>query len=123
MADWIERSLSKEEHAIAEWLLTHSVPPALSYLPQLDLVRVTGKCKCGCPTIHLRVPVGTTPAEIRDNPIGDAFGNVDGNLVGVMILQRDGFMTCLEVYDLSEISRPYGLPDFTSLQPAVWNQT
>ncbi len=38
-------------------------------------------------------------------------------MVGVMMLQRGGYLTCLEVYDLSDIERPYGLPNFSSLRP------
>lgn len=61
-------------------------------------------------------------AEPCDNPVADAFGRVDGKLVGVMLLQKDGLLTCLEVYDLDVIDQPYGLPDISTLEPAVWNQ-
>jgi hypothetical protein len=121
MAISLERGLSEQERAIAEWLLTHATPPALSYIPQLDLARVTGRCKCGCPTVNLSVPEGTR-GERRDNPVGDATGTVDGKLVGVMLLQNGGLLSCLEVYDLSEIEHPYGLPDINSLRPVLWTQ-
>jgi hypothetical protein len=38
-------------------------------------------------------------------------------MVGVMLHQNKGYLTCLEVYDLSDIERPYGLPDLSSLKP------
>jgi hypothetical protein len=44
-------------------------------------------------------------------------GEVNGKMVGVMLLQNQGYLTCLEVYDLSDIEHPYGLPDLTSLKP------
>jgi hypothetical protein len=67
--------------------------------------------------VDLRVAEGIPAAQPHDNPIGDALGEVDGNTVGVMLLQNGGFLTCLEVYDLSEIPHPYGLPNLKSLRP------
>jgi hypothetical protein len=113
----VDRPLSEQELAIGRWLLMHSDPPVSSFIPQLDVARVTGHCGCGCPTVHLSIPQGTERAEPRDNPIGEAIGEVDGKMVGVMLLQRDGHLTCLEIYDLSEIEHPYGLPSLDSLRP------
>ena len=118
-----ERELSAQERAIAEWLLTHAEAPVRSYIPQLNNLRVVGYCDCGCPTVHFRAVYGTPAAEPRDTPVADAFGKVGGKLVGVMLLQQDGLLTCLEVYDLDEIAHPYGLPDVSTLEPAKWNQT
>ena len=123
MAIPLERGLSDEERAIAEWVLTHATPPALSYLPQLDLARVTGGCKCGCPTVHLTVPERAPRGEPRDSPIGDVTGTADGKLVGVMLFHNNGLLTSLEVYDLSDIAHPYDLPAVNTLRPALWNQT
>ena len=111
-----DRPLSEQESAIARWLLLHSDPPASSFIPQLEVARVTGLCGCGCPTVDLSVPEGTARAEPRDNPIGDASGEVDGKMVGVMLLQRSGYLTCLEIYDLSDMEHPYGLPSLDSLR-------
>jgi hypothetical protein len=113
----LDRPISRDERAIAEWLLCHSRPPALSFLPQLDGARVTGQCSCGCPTVFLRVAEGTPQAQPQENPIGDALGEVSGNMVGVMLLQNCGYLSCLEVYDLSDIPHPYGLPELKSLRP------
>jgi hypothetical protein len=113
----LDRPISSEERAIAEWLLLHSKPPAISFLPQLEGACVTGQCSCGCPTVDLRVAEGIPPAQPQDNPIGDALGEVNGNMVGVMLLQTGGYIACLEVYDLSDIPHPYGLPELKSLRP------
>jgi hypothetical protein len=113
----LDRPISGEERAIAEWLLLHSEPAAISFLPQLTGAWVTGQCGCGCPTVDLRIAEGIPPAEPQDNPIGDAFGEVDGYEVGVMLLQSGGYLACLEVYDLSDIPHPYGLPALKSLRP------
>ena len=113
----LDRPLTPEERAIGEWVLRNADPPALDFLPQLEVARVTGQCSCGCPTIDLRMPEGTPPVEPRNNPIGNATGYVGVDMVGVMFLQRGGYLKCLEVYDLSDIQRPYGLPRFESLEP------
>jgi hypothetical protein len=116
----LNRGLSEDEKALAEWLLRHASPPALSYIPQLELARVVGKSDCGCPTIDIRLPKGTVPAEPRDNPVGDAFGTVNGESVGIMLIQHGGLIVCFEVYPLDDIRHPFGLPELHSLQSAVW---
>jgi hypothetical protein len=112
----LDRDLTSDERAIAEWLLLKD-PPATAFLHQLDSARVTGQCSCGCPTVDLLIGPGTPRAEPRDNPVGDAIGEVNGKMVGVMLLQSQGYLTCLEVYDLSDIEHPYGLPGLSSLKP------
>jgi len=69
--------------------------------------------------VDLKVAKGIPATQPQNNPIGDGLGEVDGNAVGVMLVQKCGFLTCLEVYDLSdsEIPRPYGLPSLKSLRP------
>jgi hypothetical protein len=113
----VDRPLTEQEYAIAEWLLLHSTPPAIDFLPQLAVARVSGHCGCGCPTADLKVPEDAPKAVVRDNPIGDAIGEVNGQMVGIMLLQRGGYLKCLEIYDLSDIEHPYGLPDLNSLRP------
>ena len=112
-----DRPLSEQEYAIAKWLMLHSTPPAIDFLPQLDVARVSGHCSCGCPTADLSLPEGTPIAKLRDNSVGDAIGEVNGKMVGVMLLQRGGLLRCLEIYDLSDIEHPYGLPELNSLRP------
>jgi hypothetical protein len=69
--------------------------------------------------VDLRVADGIAAAQPQDNAIGDALGTVDGNPVRVMLLQSGGYLTCLEVYALSdsEIPSPFGLSDPKSLRP------
>ena len=113
----LDRPISSEERAIAEWLLLHSIPTALSFLPQLEGARVIGQCNCGCPTVDLRVADGTRPAQPQDNLVGEATGEVNGKMVGVMLRQSGGHLACLEIYDLSDVEHPYGLPELKSLRP------
>ena len=108
-----DRALSAEERALVEHLIRAFAPQeAVAFLAQLDHVRVTGRCSCGCPTIDL-----TVPSEFRvigpsfDNPLADAFGRVDGKLVGVMLFQSDGLLSLLETYRLENVrDDPFGLP-------------
>jgi hypothetical protein len=105
------------EYIIAKWLLINATLPATDFLPQLDVARVSGHCGFGCPTADFRLPENTSRVEARDNPIGDAVGEVNGKMVGFMLLQSDGYLRCLEIHDLSDVKHPYGLPDVSSLRP------
>ena len=119
-----DRSLSASERAIAERLLREFAPPgAIAFLPQLDHARITGRCSCGCPTVDLTVPtqfrVADPPSE---RPLADAFGRVDGKLVGIMLFQNGGLLSLLETYPLDDFeNEPFGLPAATTLEPVRWN--
>jgi len=76
-----------------------------------------GSAVAAVQTVDLRVAEGTSPAQSQGNPVGDALGEVNGNVVGMMLLQSGGYLSCLEVYDLSDIPHPYGLPELKSLRP------
>lgn len=119
-----DRPLSGAEKAVAERLLREFAPPeAVAFLAQLDRARVTGRCSCGCPTIDL-----TVPSEFRvvhpppGGPLADAFGRVEGKLVGVMLFQDGGLLSLLEVYRLEDAGdNPFGLPGVESLEPVSWS--
>lgn len=64
----VDRPLTEQEYAIAEWLLLLSSSPATDFLTQLAIARVSGHCGCGCPTADLKVPESTPKAEVRDHP-------------------------------------------------------
>ena len=42
--------------------------------------------------------------------------------MSIMLLQKMGLLTCLEVYDPSGSARPCGLPEISTLAPAVRTQ-
>ena len=111
------RSLSPQERAVTQWLLDHADPKATHFIHQLDVVLVTGLCDCGCPTISLLVPHETPGAFSRRNLIATAIGIVDGRWVSLMLMQSEGYLTCLNVHSLDSIERPYGLPRLDSLRP------
>ena len=111
------RPLTEKEQAVAQWLLLYGSNPEPAFLTQLREARVTGRCECGCPSVNLQVAEDTQPLLGRTNPVGNSVGDVNGNQVGVMLLQREGFLVYLEAYDLSDIEHPYDLPEVTSLRP------
>ena len=121
-----DRPLSSAERAVAERLLRDCAPPeALAFLPQLDHARVTGRCSCGCPTVDLRVPAQFRVAHPPSGrPLADAFGCVDGKLVGVMLFHTDGLLCLLETYPLDDFEdSAFDLPAPMTLEPARWNAT
>ena len=121
-----DRPLSSDERLLAEHLLKHAgVPDADTFIPQLDHLRVVGKCSCGCPTVDLAVPselrVQRPPGE---RLIADAIGRVNGKVVGAMIFQNDGLLSLLEVYRLEDFSdEPFGLPALETIERLDWSDT
>jgi len=69
------------------------------------------------------VPAGFRVADPPPNrPLADAFGRVDGKLVGAMLLQADGLLSGLEVYRLEGADGdPFGLPAVETIEPAIWS--
>jgi hypothetical protein len=58
------RPLTSEELALLNWLLEHGLPEARTFAPQVEKIRATSWCDCGCPSIFLHVdeglPLGTS---------------------------------------------------------------
>jgi hypothetical protein len=113
----LDRPLTVEEHKLTKWLLLHSGSDAARFLPQLEAVHVRGQCSCGCPTVNLEVPANVAPVNVHSRVLSDFVGSVNGNFVGVLLHQRGGYLCELEVYDLSDIPRPFGLPETSTLRP------
>jgi hypothetical protein len=121
-----DRPLSEAERALTERLLREfASQKGVAYLPQLDHARVTGKCSCGCSTVDLTVPTEFRIADPpMDRPLADAFGRVDGKLVGVMLFEAGGLLCSLEIYALDDFEdNAFSLPDVTTLEHVQWNAT
>src|SRR5690349_15195192 len=58
----VQRSLRAEEKALLDFLLSADFPGRDEVKEQAEDVKVVGECKCGCGTIDLAVPPGTTAA-------------------------------------------------------------
>lgn len=117
--------MSAPEKSLAKRLLRDFASPgAIAFLPQLDHARVTGRCSCGCPTVDLTVPIEFRVADPpSERPLADAFGRVDGKLVGIMLFQTGGLLCLLETYPLDDFEeKAFGLPVATTLETCHWNE-
>src|SRR5450755_2563883 len=103
-----ERTLSREEISLLEWLIAHGRPDASQYELQIRKLRVVSRCGCGCPTVDLALG-----AARRDGPseiIADSEGvSPEGVRVGTMVHVRDGEISELEVYSATG-DRNFSLP-------------
>jgi hypothetical protein len=115
------RLLTPEEDQLLRWVLEHGTDFAKSFLPQMEGIRATRGCACGCPSISLIVA--------EDAPLGrfepgrlviDLLGNTaKEELVGLLVFQAGGKLSGLEVYPLDEkiidFDKEFGLPTPESL--------
>jgi hypothetical protein len=96
-----DRPLSQPERDLLAHLLGLS-PATQAYLDQLDRVRVTGRCDCGCPSIGLAVVGAQRAPGSLSSPVVDAEAESPaGEAVGVLVFAADGQLTQLEVYSFS----------------------
>jgi hypothetical protein len=110
------RPLSPAEEAIVRWLLRNgSGVGDLSHLEAtVGELRVVGRCSCGCPSVDFTIG-GQAPGAA---PIANGHGTTaDGLEVGVMLWERDGVLSGLEFYDLTEPVRALPLADTLSAWP------
>lgn len=112
------RPLTSEESVLIVWLLDNGSPAARDFVPQLDGIRVVGKCLCGCPTIDLAVSGSDKSTTGASQILADFVGETSkGWQVGVLLHARDGKLSELEIYNLSEHEGAYSLPTIPSLKP------
>jgi len=112
------RPLSEDECSLLIWLVENGNPEARAYMPQLETVRVVGRCRCGCPSIDLAVGDAKEATTGASHILADYIGTTpEGWQVGVQLHARDGKLSELEVYNLSEHEGAYPLPTIASLKP------
>jgi hypothetical protein len=111
------RPLTPEELALLNWLLEHGLPEAKTFAPQVEKIRATPWCNCGCPSISLHVDQDAALGTSSNSVISDAVGlTPDGKKIGVLLFQKDGKLTLLESYLLDIIEGNWDFPVFDSLQ-------
>ena len=112
------RPLTDEERNLLGWLLANGSPDAEAYLSQIGNVNVVGKCTCGCPTLDLALGESeqrkTAPSLILADFVGTTPEGVE---VGVVVHAREGEISELEVYAISDWKGPFNLPSVESLKP------
>jgi hypothetical protein len=105
------RPLSPEELSLVSWLIAHGTPEAQNYAPQIEGLRVTSGCSCGCPTIDFYSSKGASAI------VADFYGVTAENVaVGVILHIRDGRISEMEIYPLAQHDRPFGLPKTDTLK-------
>jgi len=111
------RPLTTEERTLLDWLIEKGSPEAQRYASQVSEIAVVGRCTCGCPSLDLalsdRTDRTTGPSEI----LADFDGATDeGVPVGVILHAREGQISELEVYAVSDFTGRFGLPKIQSLK-------
>ena len=110
-----DRPLSGEERTLIEWLIANGVPEAKAFAPQLDNLRVAGRCSCGCPTVMLAVGDTQSPATEPPFILADFRGTApDGQQVYVVLQARNGKLSELEIFSFGDTSA--SLPSIESLK-------
>ncbi len=108
------RAMATDERALIEWLLRRS-GSSEHIFQQLDALTVVSKCTCGCPTVYFSVggePFSKEPEHI----LADYLATVDGKDVGVVLFDRGGRLSSLEVYSMAGSDEPFGLPEIETIR-------
>jgi Phage integrase family len=115
------RALGDQEAAVLDWVLAHRFTDAGRLRAQAASAVATGRCACGCASIHLDVEhtsglAARTPSPVPVQPqiVGD-----DGQPVGgVLLFLQDGWLSYLEVYSYGEPIPRFPSTDRLDLEPA-----
>jgi hypothetical protein len=111
------RPLTPEELKLLNWLLANGLPEARSFASQVEKLRATRWCDCGCPSISLHVEEGVPLGASSLSLISDVLGKTPaGKKIGVLLFQKGGRLSILEVYSLDVIEGDWGFPVYESLQ-------
>jgi len=117
------RPLTQEELELLHRMFEHGSDDLRSFRPQMEGIRVTRSCKCGCPSIRMDVLEGAPLGLDRGETVVGDFGGktARGELVGVLLFQRAGILTELEVYSVDgQVAGEFGLPTIDSLNLLEW---
>ena len=83
------RLLSSEELALLNWLLENGMPEARTFIPQVENIRATRWCDCGCPSIALHVENGVPLGKCSNSVISDVVAlTPEGKKIGVLLFQK-----------------------------------
>ena len=89
------RTLTEQERVFLKAVLRMAHREA--FLEQAEVARVRSRCICGCPTIDLEVPPSFGVPGQFSSLLADELAQVEGRTVGVLVFQKDGRLTCLEL--------------------------
>jgi hypothetical protein len=111
------RSLTQKERTLIEWLIANGSEDAEGYSQQLADLSVIGACTCGCPTIDLAVGHHAAQKTAPSKILADFVGTTpEGIEVGIILHAREGEISELEVYAITDVKEPFPLPTIESLK-------
>jgi len=108
------RPITAKERALIDWLLRHGNPGSQQFLEQVDSLVVVWKCSCGCPTVNFAAKGKPVPQE-AEHILADYLAAVDGEDVGIILFQRGGRLSSLEVYSQAGTDKSFGLPEIETI--------
>jgi hypothetical protein len=108
------RPVTANERSLIEWLLRHGNPGSEQFLKQIESLVVVSKCSCGCPTVYF-AQEGEPVAQDAEHILADFLATVNGEDVGVILFQRGGRLSSLEVYSQAGTDKPFGLPELETI--------
>ena len=120
------RDLTDDERRVLRWLLTGGArltgtdpARAAAFLPQLDRLRVVGRCRCGCPSIDLTLDCSHLVVDDVSATIADVDGpSSEGTEIGLILQAKHGSLSNLEAY-ARDGRVPFTLPTDEQLS-AFW---
>ena len=108
------RPVTEKERSLIEWLLRHGNPGSEPFLTQVGSLVVVSKCSCGCPTVYF-AQEGESMAQDAEHILADYLATVNGEDVGLILFQRGGHLSSLEVYSQAGTDKPFGLPELETI--------
>ena len=112
-----DRPISPAEAALVSWLLLNAPMgcDTTGRTASVDDLRVVGRCSCGCPSVDF-VAGGQSSGAF---PIASAYGTTaDGVVAALIVWERDGVVSGLELCELDEPVRSLPLIDtLTMMSP------
>lgn len=108
------RPATAQERSLIEWLLRHGKPGSEQFLKQVGSLVVVSKCTCGCPTVHF-AQEGEAVVQDTDRILADYLARVNKEDVGIILFQKEGRLSLLEVYSLAGTEEAFGLPELESI--------
>lgn len=112
-----DRPLSAEETELVCWALEHGLPGSVTYLPQVNRLRVISKCRCGCASVDFSfdgvLPNYRTGLEVLSEHLWGT-GGVD--LCGIFVFARNEKLAGLEVWSVDGQVTPTELPKIEDLR-------
>ena len=109
------RPLTREERALAHWMLEHSSDEAAAFLPQLERARVVSRCPRGCASVNFEID-GLAKPSGGLHVLGDFLYGGEADLQGAFIFEQSGVLAGIEVWGLN-VANPSILPMPDQLRP------